>query len=328
MRIPALFLALTAALAAQQPQIENARVVSHAFTGTLDAQLTTLGAGPFWAGYSVPVLPGHRGDGCWTDRDGNSGRNPSAPVRLEGSPNMLILIRVEAGKVDKLQLTSPDCRLDGGNLPFHWFNGISTTASVNWLKTQATGEKGDRAMAPLALHVGPDADKALDELTATSQPDKLRERAAFWLGNARGKHGLETLKHMLATDPSLHVREQVVFALANSKEPEGMATVMDLARNDKSPQIRSKALFWIAQKAATKDATQVIGHAITDDPERSVKEQAVFALKTLPSDQGIPLLITVAKSNPDPAIRKKAMFWLGQSKDTRTLDFFAQVLRQ
>ena len=28
------------------------------------------------------------------------------------------------------------------------------------------------------------------------------------------------------------------------------------------------------------------------------------------------------------SVRKKAMFWLGQSKDQRALDFFSQVLRQ
>ena len=38
------------------------------------------------------------------------------------------------------------------------------------------------------------------------------------------------------------------------------------------------------------------------------------------------VLINVAKTNQNPAVRKQAMFWLGQSKDPRALDFFAQVL--
>jgi HEAT repeat protein len=53
----------------------------------------------------------------------------------------------------------------------------------------------------------------------------------------------------------------------------------------------------------------------------------VFALSQLPGDQGVPLLINVAKNNPDPAVRKKAFFWLGQSKDPRAVEFFAQVLK-
>jgi HEAT repeat protein len=102
---------------------------------------------------------------------------------------------------------------------------------------------------------------------------------------------------------------------------------MDAAKNDKSPQIRSKALFWLAQKAANKQTQDFIKNATVNDPERSVKEQAVFALRQLPEAQGVPLLIEVAKNNPDPAVRKKAIFWLGQSKDSRALDFFAQVLK-
>ena len=71
----------------------------------------------------------------------------------------------------------------------------------------------------------------------------------------------------------------------------------------------------------------MISNAVLNDPDRGVKEQAVFALKQLPEDQGVPLLINVAKNNPDLAVRKKAMFWLGQSNDPRALDFFAQVLK-
>ncbi len=57
-----------------------------------------------------------------------------------------------------------------------------------------------------------------------------------------------------------------------------------------------------------------------------MKKRAVFALSQLPKDEGIPLLIKIAKTNRNPAVRKQAMFWLGQSKDPRALDFFAEVL--
>ena len=52
----------------------------------------------------------------------------------------------------------------------------------------------------------------------------------------------------------------------------------------------------------------------------------MFALSQLPKDEGVPLLIQVAKNNKNPAVRKQAIFWLGQSQDPRALDFFAQVL--
>jgi HEAT repeat protein len=57
-----------------------------------------------------------------------------------------------------------------------------------------------------------------------------------------------------------------------------------------------------------------------------VKKKAVFALSQLPKDEGVPLLIKVARTNTNPEVRKQAMFWLGQSRDSRAADFFAEVL--
>jgi hypothetical protein len=318
MKIPSLLILIAACLSAQQPQVQSAKMETRAFSGTIQAELARSGAGPFWAAWSEPEIPGRHGDSC--------GSEGTSLVRLEGPTALLVLVRMENSKVDQLRVSSPDCRFDAGGLPFIWLNNVPAAESVAWLKTQVPGPHPDRATSAIALHADPSADRALEVLVAPDQTEQVREKAAFWLGNSRGAHGVDVLKRMLANDPSPKVREQVVFALSQSKEPAGMAALIDAARNDKDAKIRSRALFWIAQKAASKQAQEVIGKAVRDDPDRAVREQAVFALKQLPENQGVPLLIEVAKSNPDPAVRKKAMFWLGQSTDPRALDFFAQVL--
>ena len=71
----------------------------------------------------------------------------------------------------------------------------------------------------------------------------------------------------------------------------------------------------------------VITRAIEDDPETEVKKRAVFALSQLPHDEGVPLLIDAARRNRNPAVRKQAVFWLGQSKDPRALVFFEELLK-
>jgi hypothetical protein len=315
----------TVCIWAQQPQVENAKLETRAFSGSLASLLSASGAGPFWAAWSEPIIPGQHGDMCWSD--GGNEHAAGAPVRLEGQTSLVALVRMENAQVDRIRVVSMDCRFDGGGLPFYWFNAVPAAESVNWLKAQVAGNHTDSVILAISLHAGPAANRALDDFVAPSQPERVREKAAFWLGNSRGAHGVDVLKRMLASDPSQKVREQVVFALSQSKDPAGMAAVIDAARNDKNAQVRSKALFWLAQKAASKQAQDVISNAVLNDPDRAVKEQAVFALQQLPEGQGVPLLINVAKNNPDPAVRKKAMFWLGQSKDPRALDFFAQVLK-
>ena len=40
-----------------------------------------------------------------------------------------------------------------------------------------------------------------------------------------------------------------------------------------------------------------------------------------------PEMIDVARKNQNPAVRKQAIFWLGQSRDPRALEFFTELLK-
>jgi len=41
----------------------------------------------------------------------------------------------------------------------------------------------------------------------------------------------------------------------------------------------------------------------------------------------VPKLIEIAQNNRNPAVRKQAMFWLGQSNDPRALQFLKKCCR-
>jgi len=58
-----------------------------------------------------------------------------------------------------------------------------------------------------------------------------------------------------------------------------------------------------------------------------VRAQAVFAISQLPDDRSVPLLIDPAKTNRSLAVRKKALFWLGQKSDPRALEAIANMLK-
>ena len=68
-------------------------------------------------------------------------------------------------------------------------------------------------------------------------------------------------------------------------------------------------------------------HGRRYDPDTEVKRRAVFALSTLPKDESVPLLIRIARTHQNAAVRKQAFFWLGQSNDPRAVEFFAEILR-
>lgn len=104
--------------------------------------------------------------------------------------------------------------------------------------------------------------------------------------------------------------------------------LLRLARNPKLPSERRRsAVFWLGQ-AAESAAGVALDSVVSDQTgDREVRKQAVFALAQRDPDQGVPRLIRIVKSNPDPELRKTALFWLGQSEDPRALDLFEEILR-
>ncbi len=93
-----------------------------------------------------------------------------------------------------------------------------------------------------------------------------------------------------------------------------------------SRKVRSGAVFWLGQAAgdaATKGLTDLVDDGGAD---REVRETAVFALSQRPKDEGVPILIRIARQNPDAELRRKAIFWLGQSDDPRALSLFEELL--
>ncbi len=149
----------------------------------------------------------------------------------------------------------------------------------------------------------------------------------FWLGNTRGARGLEVLRRVIKEDPSAEVQKKAVFGISQSQEPQAV----DVADRHRAEQRRrqpcaAKRSSGSRRRPASK-AAAAITERIEQDPDTEVKKKAVFALSQLPKDEGVPLLHQGRAHPHQPAVRKQAMFWLGQSKDPRALDFFAEVLK-
>jgi hypothetical protein len=350
-------------LDAQQPRIDNGRV-STSPAGSLAQSVQKIIASQTavaWIGYSVPVVAGERtmccsDSGSWINgsvlrSDGaccptcrleqssssSSMSSKQAPphgsvVKLEGSGQMTVLLRISERQVERVRVFSEECQLDAGGRQVFWLENVRPPESIAYLESLVTGQADRRdrvvegAISAIALHADAAADASLERLVAQNQPDRIRRSIPFWLGNARGRRGLDTLRRIVKEDPSVEVRKKSVFGISQSEEPDAIETLIATARANDQTAVRGEAIFWLAQKAGRK-ASAAITERLEQDPDTDVKKKAVFALSQLPKDEGVPLLINVARTHSNPVVRKQAMFWLGQSKDPRALEFFAEVLK-
>jgi hypothetical protein len=363
--VVAAVLGAIAASPAEQPKISNAQVSVHG--GSLRQEIAATRA-PAWIGYSLGAL--HEVHSDWSDEkeylEGNRPAVESRPVRKAGDPQpvMLVLLRVSDGKVGRVQVEDPLRELDGGGLPFVWLTEVSVTESMAAMRAvvessvsgagTGVGEKSDRdwdrqakrvaeqALLVLALTDAPEATAALRGFTAASYPPAVRERAAFWLANERGREGFAAVSALLRGDGKTAnddaFREKLVFDLTLVRGEAGKDAVDELiavAKTDASPKVRSQAQFWLAQQAGKKAESgqdgrilATLGDEARNDPEAAMRKSAVFALSRLPEEQGVPELIQVASTAKDAATRREAIFWLGRAKDPRALAYLEKVVRE
>jgi hypothetical protein len=104
--------------------------------------------------------------------------------------------------------------------------------------------------------------------------------------------------------------------------------LLRIARTERLPEDRRRAaVFWLSQ-AAGEAATRALDSIVVDPQgNQEVRKQAVFALSQRSGSGGVPALIRIARTHPDPELRRTALFWLGQSEDPRAVDLFEEILR-
>ena len=146
------------------------------------------------------------------------------------------------------------------------------------------------------------------------------------LGTVGGKAAADFLISLASTLPGKAGRE-AIFPATIADSATVWPQLIRLARDEERPrETRKQAVFWLGQ-AAGEAATSGLDSLSRDtDVDRDVQKQVVFALSQRPKDEGIPILLRVARTHRDPEVRRDAVFWLGQSNDPRAIALFEELL--
>lgn len=169
---------------------------------------------------------------------------------------------------------------------------------------------------------------ALTDL-ARNHPDiAIREKAIFWLGQeAESKQVINILLNIIETDPEAQIREFAVNAISQAPDAAGIPALIQLAQRHSKKEIRLKAIFWLGHNAESTEIIDVLLAVANNDPDSDVQDKAIFALSQA-EELGIPALIDIAKNHSKTRLRKKAIFWLGNSDDPRAREALLQIINQ
>lgn len=208
-----------------------------------------------------------------------------------------------------------DC--DRGNCRNHQVNRYSDVDRNDWDSPCDSGpvrvalSKSGGRITDLRVYVGGEwrANSSATDLGTVS----TRDAASYLLA--------------LALHDESRASEKAIFPAVLADSVTIWPDLLKIAKsNDVTRKVRRSAVFWLGE-AAGDAATRGLTDLVDDtNQDHEVRETAVFALSQRPHDEGVPALIRVARENKDPDLRRKAIFWLGQSDDPRALSLFEELL--
>ncbi|MHB8054488.1 MAG: HEAT repeat domain-containing protein [Candidatus Aminicenantales bacterium] len=262
------------------------------------------------------------GGGWSVDDDVNIGK--PAPAAW------LLLCDGRTGALLDAAVLDPERSYEFSGSPVYWLGFVAGGESLAFIeklyRANPDSDIREKMIFLVSCHAEPRVYDVLHGIALEDQDVEVRRSAVFWLGNIGDARALAGLKEIFRKDRDPEIREHVIFALSLRKEKEAVVEMIRIAKEDHDGDIREKAVFWLGQKASEESVKALKDIVQSPTEEDKLKEQAVFALSQLPREKSVPILIDIAKNHKRASVRKKAMFWLGQSGDPAALQFFEEIL--
>ena len=186
----------------------------------------------------------------------------------------------------------------------------------------------EKALFSLSQQNEPKAQQILrDFALRESESGDLREKAIFWLGQRRSTENTEFLRNLYSRLTNQDLREKVLFSLSQQRGVGNEQWLINIAVNPKEDlELRKKALFLAGQAGVSIQELAALYDRMGDT---EMKESIIFTLSQRQSDRAaIDKMFDIAKNEKDAELRKKAIFWLGQSHDPRVQQFLMDLINK
>lgn len=181
-----------------------------------------------------------------------------------------------------------------------------------------------KAVFLISQHSGDDAESMLLAAVRQDPDGEVRQQAVFWLGQSGGEHAASALDSILRSSSDPEVQEKAIFALSQQGSSKAMQSLRDFAMKKSAPtELRQNAIFWIGQSEGADNVRWLKSIYQTVDDEE-LKDKIIFSVSQGDGREAKQWLVEVAGNQGESIeIRKKALFWLGQSSGTSLPELFS-----
>jgi HEAT repeat protein len=304
---------------------------------------------------SPPSPPRGRGNGCAQDDDDMKvaalnalqqmdeararpilrrllARRDAASVCLRRKAVFLVAQQNEPGTEDiLLESVRSDSDPEVRRQAVFWLSQVGTDRAVgaldSILRFSKDPEIQEKAVFALSQHESSRAQQALRAYAERNEiPEDLREKAIFWLGQKQSSENAGFLRSLYGRLKNQELKKKVLFSLSQMGGEENGRWLLSVARDTaQGTEMRKQALFWAGQGGVSIDElTRLYGNV----SDKEMREQLIFVYSQRNEPAALDKLIDIARRDPNPDLRKRALFWLGQSEDSRAVQALQDIIEQ
>jgi HEAT repeat protein len=196
------------------------------------------------------------------------------------------------------------------------------------LRTTPDGEIQEKAVFALSQHRSPRAAQLLREYAERDgAPQNVREKAIFWIGQRSTPENAAYLRGLFGRLRDDELKKKVLFSLSQMRGQGNDRWILNVAQDAGQPvEVRKQALFWAGQAGVSLPEMVALYDRVRE-PE--LREHVIFVLSQRMRDPAaMDKIIEIARRDPDRRMREKALFWLGQSRDPRAVRVLSEVIGQ
>jgi HEAT repeat protein len=212
-----------------------------------------------------------------------------------------------------------------------WLSQVGTERAVgaldSILRFSNDPEIQEKAVFALSQHESPKAQQALRTYAERAEvPEPMKEKAIFWIGQHQSPENAAFLRSLYGRLKSAELKKKVLFSLSQMGGEENGRWLLGIARDQSQGiEMRKQALFWAGQGGVSIGELTRLYNDVAD---QQMREQLIFVYSQRDEREALGKLIEIAKRDPNPDLRKRALFWLGQSDDSLAVRALQDIIEQ
>ena len=158
------------------------------------------------------------------------------------------------------------------------------------------------------------------------RPDELRAQAIFWLGDSAGEDQAEFMRQLYGQVDDPELRNQIFFVISQIGGDDNVEWLVERALDpNESTEIRQQAIFFAGEAGVpTRDLVRIYDEI----DEADFRQHLIFVLAEREDEEAVDKIIDIARNDPDPDVRRQAVFWLSETGDPRAEAILMEILEQ